>query len=210
MNFPRIILNFASSIFTTYNRTIYLGLTVLSMACAAPILAQTEPNLPNNTPDQNASESRVPDLPEAPSLSETINWSRSATDLQPLSQNLSPEPNPKELLLNKKPKSLINTSPDPNYIIPPRIAPKEKINPGTTTLPLNDIPISHLTEWQLSALQAFAETTNSELFLNGTLKIRSRVIESLTRDNIYTVDQRGSYFQLRTVPLERNHYHHHN
>jgi len=203
MNFPRIILNFALSISPTYNRTIGFGLAILSMACAAPILAQTEFNLPNNTADQNSSESRVPDPPEAPSLSETPNWSNSATDLQPLSQNLSTEPNPKEPKLNKKPKSLINTSPDPNYIIPPRIAPKEKINPGTTTLPLNDIPISHLTEWQLSALQAFAETTNSELFFNGTLKIQSRVIESVTRNNIYTVDQKGSYFQLRTVPLER-------
>gem|GEM_PF-3650942 len=41
------------------------------------------------------------------------------------------------------------------------------------------------------------------LFFNGTLKIQSRVIESVTRNNIYTVDQKGSYFQLRTVPLER-------
>ncbi|SKB11542.1 conserved exported hypothetical protein [Planktothrix sp. PCC 11201] len=206
MNFPRIILNFDPRISTTYNRTISLGLTIFSIASAAPIFAQTESNLPNNNPDQNASEIRVPEFPEALSLSQTLHWSHSAIDLQPLSQNLSQnlstEPNPKELFLNKKSKGL-TTSPDPNYIIPPRIDPKEKINPGTTTLPLNDIPISHLTEWQLSALQAFAETTNSDIFFNGTLKIQNRVIESLTRDNIYTVDQKGSYFQLRTVPLER-------
>lgn len=203
MNFPRIIINLAPSISTTYNCTISLGLTVLIIVCTAPIMAQTDSNLPNNIPDQNYSEIRVPDPPEAPSLSETPNWSNSATDLQPLSENFSPEPNPKEPKLNKKPKSLTNTYLDPNYIIAPRIAPKEKINPGTTTLLLNDIPISHLTEWQLSALQAFAETTNSDIFFNGTLKIQSRVIESLTSDHIYTVDQKGSYFQLRTIPLER-------
>ncbi|WP_228041824.1 hypothetical protein [Planktothrix mougeotii] len=203
MNYPRIILNFFPLISTTYNRTIFLSLTVLSIASAAPILAQTDSNLPNNTPDQNSSESRVPDSPEATSLSETINWSHSATDLQPLSQNLSPEPNSKEPELNKNPKSSTPTSSDPNYIIPPRIAPNEKVNPGTTTLPLNEIPISHLAEWQLSALQAFAETTNSALFFNGTLKIHAQVIENLTRNNVYTVDQKGIYLQLRTVPLER-------
>lgn len=203
MNFPRIILNFSPRISTIDNRTIFVGLTVLSMACAAPIMAQTDSNLSNNIPDQNSSESRVPDPPAVGSLSETINWSNSATDLEPLSQNLSPEPNSKQPELNKNPKSSTNTSPDPNYIISPRIAPNEKINPGTTTLPLNEIPISHLTQWQLSALQAFAETTNSALFFNGILQIHAQVIESLTRNNVYTVDQKGSYLQLRTVPLER-------
>lgn len=202
MNFPIKIFNLSTCLSTVYNRNIFLYLIVLMVTGATPILAQTESNLSNNTPDQKSSEIRTPDLPEAPSLSETINWSHSATDLQPLSQNVSPELNPKELGLNKKPKTLTPAS-DPNYIIPPRIAPNEKINPITTTLPLNDIPISHLTEWQLSALQAFAETTNSDIFFNGILKLQSRVIESLTRDNIYTVDQKGTYLQLRTVPLER-------
>ncbi len=63
MNFPRIILNFAPRISTTYNRTISLSLTILSIASAAPILAQTESNLPNNTPDQNASEIGVGLIP---------------------------------------------------------------------------------------------------------------------------------------------------
>ena len=94
-------------------------------------------------------------------------------------------------------------STDPDYIIPPRIAPDEKISPFTTNLPLNDIPISHLTEWEFSGFRTFANTTDSDIFFNGTLRLNSRVIESLSRNNIYRVDQKGTYLQLRTVPLER-------
>ncbi|MGD1716892.1 hypothetical protein [Dapis sp. BLCC M172] len=124
-----------------------------------------------------------------PVLAETPKWSTSATDLETTAPSL-----------NKKPK---NSTPDPDYIIPPRIAADEKISPLTTSLPLNDIPISHLTKWQFNTSQSFADTANNDTFFNGTLKLNGRVIESLTRDNIYTVDQKTTYFQLRSVPLDR-------
>ncbi|ULB43949.1 hypothetical protein H4N54_15945 [Limnospira fusiformis KN01] len=104
--------------------------------------------------------------------------------------------------LNKTPKPSPPPS-DPDYIIPPRVAPNDQISAFTTTLTLNDIPISHLTEWQVSGVQAFANTTNSDMVLDGTFKLHAEIIESLSRTNIYRVDQRGSYLQLRTVPLER-------
>ncbi|WP_094674343.1 hypothetical protein [Hydrocoleum sp. CS-953] len=71
-----------------------------------------------------------------PVLAKTPKWSTSATDLQTTAPSL-----------NKKPK---NSTPDPDYIIPPRIAADEKISPLTTSLPLNDIPISHLIKWQFN------------------------------------------------------------
>lgn len=89
------------------------------------------------------------------------------------------------------------------YILPPQTADPEKLDPQTTTFPLNDNPISHLSEWELSVWEAFAETTDSPIFFNGTLKLDSEVIESLARTNIYTVDQRGSYLQLRNLPRQR-------
>jgi len=89
------------------------------------------------------------------------------------------------------------------YILPPQTADPEKLAPQTTTFPLNDTPISHLSEWELSVWEAFAETTDSPIFFNGTLKLDAEVIESLTRTNIYTVDQRGSYLQLRNLPRQR-------
>ncbi|GAX36129.1 hypothetical protein [Nodularia sp. NIES-3585] len=90
-------------------------------------------------------------------------------------------------------------SEDPNYAIPPRIAPKERINPLTTALPLNGIPISHLTEWEIIGLTSFGDDQNETLDYNAILKIYSQIEESLTRDNIFTVEQTGSYIQLQTV-----------
>ena len=109
---------------------------------------------------------------------------------------------PHSTFIKKKPKNLTAPS-DPNYIIPPNIAPDEKIIPITTSLTLNDISISHLTKWQFSSYQTFANTENNDIVLNGIFKLNGRVIESLTRDNISTVDQKATYFQLRSVPLDR-------
>ncbi|MDA0210329.1 MAG: hypothetical protein OT478_09105 [Cyanobacteria bacterium FC1] len=142
----------------------------------------------------------------------------STTDLEVLTQDLTPESSPLSTTViwsvstdsqdfasvDSEVESLPNERPiDPNYIIPPQVAPDEKVHPATTTLPLNETPISHLTEWQLSVLKAFATTTNSDIFFNGTLKLQGQVIESLSRDNVYTLDQRGTYFQLRSFPLEK-------
>ena len=109
---------------------------------------------------------------------------------------------PHTTFIKKKPKNLTTPS-DPNYIIPPNIAADKKISPITTSLPLNDILISHLTKWQFSSSQAFANTANNDIILNGIFKLNGRVMESLTRDNIYTVDQKASYLQLRSVSLDR-------
>jgi hypothetical protein len=109
---------------------------------------------------------------------------------------------PHTTFIKKKPKNSTTPS-DPNYIIPPNIAADKKISPITTSLPLNDILISHLTKWQFSSSQAFANTANNDIILNGIFKLNGRVMESLTRDNIYTVDQKASYLQLRSVSLDR-------
>ncbi|MEG5174426.1 hypothetical protein [Microcoleus sp. B3-D7] len=168
-----------------------------------------QPSAPSTDPDYIIPPRSVPsvsDLPEASPLSETPNWSTYATDLEPSSPNLASEPEPTKPPSTNNPNGLPQPSApstDPDYIIPPRIAPDEKISPFTTNLPLNDIPISHLTEWEFSGFKTFAETTDSDIFFNGTLKLNSRVIESLSRNNIYRVDQKGTYLQLRTVPLER-------
>ncbi|MEB3282843.1 MAG: hypothetical protein VKK42_28380 [Lyngbya sp.] len=92
---------------------------------------------------------------------------------------------------------------DPNYIIPPRIAPEAEINPFTKTIRLNDTAITHLTEWEFLSGYTFGDRIESDPFLNGLVKLDSQVVESLTRNNIYIVDQTGRYFQLRTVPNER-------
>ena len=109
---------------------------------------------------------------------------------------------PHTTFIKKKPKNSTTPS-DPNYIIPPNIAADKKISPITTSLPLNDILISHLTKWQFSSSKAFANNENNDIVLNSIFKLNGRVIESLSRDQIYTVDQKATYFQLQSVPLDR-------
>ena len=93
-----------------------------------------------------------------------------------------------------------NTPPEnAEYIIAPRIIPNNQVNPFTTTLPLNSIPISHLTEWEVVGGYNFGDTQNDNFIFDGIVKLKSSVTESLTRTNILTLDQKGTYAQLRTV-----------
>ncbi|KOP25541.1 hypothetical protein AMR41_14590 [Hapalosiphon sp. MRB220] len=103
----------------------------------------------------------------------------------------------------EKPILTPNIGSDPNYIISPRIAPKDKINPFTTTLPLNGIPVSHLTEWEFVGVAGFGDEINTNIDANATFKLTNKIQESLTKKNVFTVDQKNSYLQLQTVRENR-------
>ncbi|MEQ8961657.1 MAG: hypothetical protein RLP02_27650, partial [Coleofasciculus sp. C2-GNP5-27] len=206
---------------TALNSTILASLSVVSLpyptSALAPTLSHPHSDHHANHLHPNTPTSPTPTIsvtPEEPSLPERLHWSTNAADLKITSPNLTPEPTPTHLPLEREP----NTSPlpssdpqeteptptsDPDYISPPRIAPQEQINPSTTTIPLNDTPITHLTDWEFSAGKTFADTQESDFTFNTTIKLDSQVVESLSRTNIYTVDQKGRYFQLRTVPRQR-------
>lgn len=92
-----------------------------------------------------------------------------------------------------------NSQPDTNYIIPPRIIPKNKINTFTTSIPLNGRTINHLSESEVIGSFNFGDNRNTTFDVNSFFPINSKVTESLTRDQIFTVEQTGNYFQLQTV-----------
>ncbi|MBE9127753.1 MULTISPECIES: hypothetical protein [unclassified Coleofasciculus] len=206
--------SFFLSLKTVLNRTLVVGLAVSAMAYPTPALAQTSSHTLPDPSNQTPSPPNSSITPEESSLPEKLNWSTNAADLELTSPNLASESAPTNPSLEEDTNSLPapstqsqeeETAPttDPNYSIPPRVAPNERINPSTTTLPLNDTPITHLTEWEFTGGKTFTDTTESDLTFNGILKLDSQVVESLTRNNIYTVDQKGSYVQLRTVPRQR-------
>ncbi|MGB6300541.1 MAG: hypothetical protein WBF90_30810 [Rivularia sp. (in: cyanobacteria)] len=85
------------------------------------------------------------------------------------------------------------------YISPPKIAAPEKIHPFTTTLPLNNVPISHLTDWEFYTGSTFGDDINTSISAGGIAKLNGRIIESLSKNNIYTVDQKASYVQLQRI-----------
>jgi hypothetical protein len=101
-----------------------------------------------------------------------------------------------------------STSPSSNaqssqYLIAPHPAPKERVNPYTTTFILNDMPVSHLSEWEVTAGYDFGDQRTNNPSLTGLVKLDGKITESLTRNNVYTVDQRGVYLQLSTVRKSR-------
>jgi len=101
----------------------------------------------------------------------------------------------------KKPSQASDLNSD--YILPPTVAAPEKIHPFTTTLPLNEVPISHLTDWEFYTGSTFGDDNNTSISAGGIVKLSGQVTESLTKDNIYTVDQKGSYLQLQRIRQNR-------
>ena len=70
-------------------------------------------------------------------------------------------------------------------------------------MPLNNVPINHLTNWEILGNSTFGENLEQDLGFNGILKLHSQVKESLSRDNIFQTDQIGTYLQLQTVRNQR-------
>jgi hypothetical protein len=110
-----------------------------------------------------------------------------------------------ELTKDNAPKKVVaveissDSSKNTDYINPPVKVANEKINPFTTTIPINDLSISHLTNWEIGMGYALGSQTANDPDFNGILKINSEVIQSLRKDKVFTVEQKGEYVQLRTV-----------
>ena len=130
-----------------------------------------------------------------PKATQSLDSDRESEVTEPVSQPTTPHSSPTQP--QKKSES---NSP---YYIEPRIAPDQRINPFTTTLPLNNIPISHLTNWEILGNSTFGDNLEQDLGFNGILKLSSQVKESLSRNNIFQTDQIGTYLQLQTVRKNR-------
>ncbi|PHV63271.1 hypothetical protein [Cyanobacterium aponinum] len=88
---------------------------------------------------------------------------------------------------------------DPNYRIPPRIVPKDKVSQETTSFSLNGVAVSHLTEWQILGGSTFGDNINYQPSFNSIFTLSSQVEESLSNDNIFVRKHTGSYLQVRTI-----------
>jgi len=95
------------------------------------------------------------------------------------------------------------TNEDPEYKISPRTVPNNYLPPSATTFSLNNVSISHLTEWEAAASDTFGDNINNQVGFNGVVRLNSELAESLTRDKIYTIEQNGHYLQLQTIRQSR-------
>lgn len=162
----------------------------------SPNLEEFLPELHPLPPNSLANE---PSLIHPYSSTEPRITSQIVTTPLPEGRETTPTPPPSPQPLEREP----TPPPDPKYIIPPRLAPEEKVHPFTTTLPLNETPISHLSEGEFSVGYTLANTLESDISFNGILELDTEIVESVTRTNIYTVDQNSTYLQVRTVPYQR-------
>ncbi len=78
-----------------------------------------------------------------------------------------------------------------------------KIDPFATTIPINNIPITHLTQWQIQIGQLVGEATSSSPDFSGIVRISSDVSTEIKENRVVTLEQRGQYVQLATVRDKR-------
>ncbi|WP_017655153.1 hypothetical protein [Fortiea contorta] len=89
------------------------------------------------------------------------------------------------------------------YITAPRIIPKNKLNTFLTTIPINGRNINHLTNRDVILTNSFGDAQNRVFDVNAIFRLSDQVEESLTKKNIFTLRQIGSYIQLQTVNTKK-------
>lgn len=93
--------------------------------------------------------------------------------------------------------------PTASFIIPPHVVPKHQINPFTTTIPLNGSAINHLTNQRTATSYELGGGRSDNFTFNGLIRLNSQVVQSLSSDNILTIEQTGSYAQFQTLRKSR-------
>ena len=103
--------------------------------------------------------------------------------------------------LEKKPNLESESPQESRYQIPPHILDKKNVHPFTTSLNLSGIPINHLTKFKILSgyNYNFKEGITRNIDFNTLMTLDSQVKESLTVDNIITIEQTGTYIQLGTL-----------
>lgn len=139
--------------------------------------------------------------PKALAQTAVVETTNSYPSVAELAGNL-PEETPNDYplvtqLIQKQNKTKSNSQ--PNFIVPPHLVDKNQINPVTTYLILNGIAIDHLTQWQTISGSEFGSKRSDDFVFNGIVKLNSKIEESLTSNNIFTVEQTGQYLQLQTI-----------
>jgi hypothetical protein len=156
----------------------------------------------NILPDSNPKNTEFPKIRvEKPELNSALGPLLSVTELE-TKQIVTHTQKNFPLVVEIEKKQQVSQG-NAQYLMPPRIASKEKIHPFTTTLPLNGATVSHLTEWEVVGGSHFGDDQNAAFTLSGVVKLNHQIKESLTRNNVYTVEQTGSYLQSQTVLQSR-------
>ena len=140
------------------------------------LLVQRDQDVPESIKLPNK-EPLAPDLPEVDDIDESINESES--------------------------KSSEKSRADKTYKLPPQIAQPKRVAPLLTLFPLNDVPISHLSQWEVGLGTEFGNQTDTNILGDGFYTLKSQVKQSLSLDNLFVSKQTGFYLQAKTIKASR-------
>lgn len=125
-----------------------------------------------------------------------------------------PQINPLLLLtpkpIDRSPISVTNTTSvptpikDPRYQIAPRPVNVKQLNPALTRTVVNDVPLTHQTQIEVTGGIDTGDRTNTNISLNATRLDNPTAQESVSNNRIYRTEYNSNYSQLRTVRQQRD------
>jgi hypothetical protein len=115
--------------------------------------------------------------------------------------NSTPDRTP-VLLPNAQP--IPNPIKDPRYQIAPRTVDLAKLNPALTQIVVNDVPLTHRSQFEVTGGTDIGDRSTTNPLLNATRLDSLEAQESVSNNRIYRTEYRSNYSQLRTVRQQRN------
>ncbi|MGG6282801.1 hypothetical protein ACQ4M3_14575 [Leptolyngbya sp. AN03gr2] len=91
----------------------------------------------------------------------------------------------------------------PSYNPPPRIVPDRFVSPDVTRTILNGATLNHWMQGEVRSGVDFGEGRSENVTFNGTIELSNQIQQSITRNNVLTLEQRAEYLQLMTVLRKR-------
>jgi hypothetical protein len=92
---------------------------------------------------------------------------------------------------------------DPRYLIAPRSIDLRRLNPTLTQFVINDVPVTHRTQFEVTGGTDVGERSTTNPGLNATALNSPEASESVSNNRVYRFDYRSNYGQLRTIRQER-------
>jgi hypothetical protein len=93
---------------------------------------------------------------------------------------------------------------DPRYQLAPRPVNIKQLNPALTRTVINDVPLTHQTQIEVTGGIDTGDRTNTNISLNATRLDNPTAQESVSNNRIYRTEYNSNYSQLRTVRQQRD------
>lgn len=93
---------------------------------------------------------------------------------------------------------------DPRYQLAPRPVNIKQLNPALTRTVINDVPLTHQTQIEVTGGIDTGDRLNTNIGLNATRLDGQSAQESVSSNRIYRTEYNSNYSQLRTVRQQRD------